>query len=171
MEKIVHKGVHGTTKIAAQSIQKQGFKISQHGRAGSGIYFWHVNIYAESLAIDWVYFENGPGVPVTIIYADLACEENEILDMENQVFADQLATTAMRRNIMPNSGKKEISALYDYYVASLEKKLGTTFRLIKKKLAPPPANTRGYPIIAVGAPLAYIVRDVSIIQIGKVVDK
>jgi glutamate synthase domain-containing protein 1 len=171
MALVTHKGVHGTTANAADSIMTNGFKPSRDGRAGRGVYFWHVNRYAESLAVEWVRAEQGSSVKIALVYADLSCDEREILDLENQVLVDRLSELAFKRGITKDMKADKISELYDFYVASLEKKLQISFKLIKKKLAPPRKEYSSYPIVALGAPLAYIVRDVSIIQNGRRVDK
>lgn len=172
MALVTRQGVHGTTSTAADSIYKNGFHISKEGRAGKGVYFWHVNIYVEMMAAGWVRSRPGhTGEKISLIYSELTCEEREILDMENQVLLDQLATSAVRRGITGRAKASDVHSLYESYVASLEKKLGTTFRMVQKKLAPPPSVSENYPKIGIGEPLAYIVRDVSIIKIGRRVDK
>lgn len=171
MALITHYGVHGTTASAADGIMTTGFKPSRDGRAGRGVYFWHVNRYSESLAIEWVRAENHGRVKIALVYADLSCEEKEVLDLENQVFLDRFSELAFKKGITKGTKAEKISEFYDYYVSLLEDKLNTNFKLIKKKLAPPRKEYSSYPIVALGAPLAYIVRDISIIRIGRRVDK
>lgn len=96
-----------------------------------------MNIYVETLAEEWVRSRIDSEENVSLIYAELSCDEREVLDMENQVFLDKLAAMAFRRNLTSHATLHDIHSLYESYVALLEKRLSTQFRLIRKSLPRP----------------------------------
>ena len=158
-------GWHGTNVVIREEIRKDGFKESKSGRAGPGVYFWHASAFGIDLAIGWAKKKHGHGAKVCAIKGRLRCAEDEVLDFEDQELSDRFAALVYRRGLKADSPKQKLQEVMASYVTSLEKTLSVKFRLIRKKVAPPGDDYVSYPIEILGAPLAFIVRDVSIIEI------
>ena len=95
------KGTHGTCYSNAESIRADGFRYSNVGLRGGGIYFWgyildDLEIYAKDLAIAWWRFAKKKGdyakatsSRCSVIFANLKVENQDILDFEDQQVREQ----------------------------------------------------------------------------------
>jgi hypothetical protein len=158
-------GWHGTSMAIRDEIRKAGFRQSMNGRVGPGVYLWHASVYGIDLATGWARRKYGYEAKVCAIKCRLRCAEEEILDLEDQELSDRLAALVYRRGLNASSPREKLLAVLTSYVTFLEKTLSVKFRVIRKKVAPPGEDYVTYPVEILGAPLAYIVRDVSIIEI------
>ena len=74
---------------------------------------------------------------------------------------------ARYKNITNRSSTTDIAALWDGYVKMIERKEGTTYVLLEKRLAAPPSPYCDYPFIALGQPYCFIVRAPDRIRVEK----
>jgi len=96
------KGVHGTSRTAAQEIvQHQIFQKTDKGRVGTGVYFWRENIYAKELAICWYDYRVRKG--------DFKSNEGAVIYM--QIFASRRMNFGIWKN--PPLRMTWVSLLYN----------------------------------------------------------
>jgi hypothetical protein len=104
-------------------------------------------------------------------YCGLKCSmtlfENEYLDLDSPMFRDSILTTYVRT--FPGRARVDTAAMsgfYDAFIKDVEKSMKTTFKVIAKRLAPPPSeHCPGYPYLVAGDPPCYVARDVSCISV------
>jgi len=95
------KGTHGTCSSNADSSRTSGFRYSNVGIRGGGIYFWgylldDLETDAKDLAIAWWRFAKKRGdyakaasSRCSVIFADLKVENQDILDFEVRQVREQ----------------------------------------------------------------------------------
>jgi len=138
---VTHKGSHGTTKVIAEKIKKDGFKVSG-GQFVSGAYFWLESYLYVELAIGWYkyrlqrYKKDEASPECAVIIAELSCKDEEFIDLERQDFVDRLAKLA-ESMATPQNNDREIFALYAYAINELERIGKISFKLFLLKTPPP----------------------------------
>jgi len=168
------KGVHGTSRSAAQEIaQHQIFQKTDKGRVGTGVYFWRDNIYAKDLAICWYEYRvrKGDFKPNegAVIYADICIKENEFWDLEEPSAKDDLGIFAIQQHDTDqlDDDARNTGAFYDLFIDRLEKNTNTKCKVFQIRLPSPP-KCLSYPTTLLGNPLAYVVRDETCIHIDRI---
>lgn len=169
-------GIHGTCQSIAQKIQSSNFKIST-GRGGSGVYFWRKGRFSSRLSFGWYQqlkdrgkFSGEQDDSYAGIEVELIVNAGEYLDLEDPEVKEELASLIELKGIDSKSDKRMIANLYDAFVKMVEKNAGVSMKLLTLRVAPP-QNFPEYPISALGAPISYIARDSSIINITNVESK
>jgi hypothetical protein len=162
---LVLKGIHGTTRSAAQKIvQSQTFQTTPIGRVGTGVYFWRESLYAKDLALCWYEYRvrkgDYPAHEGVILTVDLGVNENELLDLEHPSYKDALSLFAKTRpsELSPADDAGELGILYNLFIGELETTAQQKYKVCQVRLPSPP-KCLTYPTFLLGNPLAYVVRD------------
>lgn len=169
------KGTHGTSVSRAESIRQNGFIITS-GRGGKGAYLWRNSAYSDFLARAWhsqKYYDGDFNRDIdqecAIIHAVINVSENQFLDLEDPDIKDGLTHLAISKKIDLRN-KKELSALYDSFVAEVEKQIMTKILTVQLRVATPKSEyVKNYPMAIAGLPLSYIVREPKIIEITEII--
>ncbi len=166
------EGSHGTSSHRAKLIEKKGF-IASTGRGGTGIYFWRKSDYYRDLAVAWFKQQESEGTFLkepkslcAVIYVRMHVDSDQIIDLEDAEVKDEIDALSREKGI-DMSDPREIASLYDYYVSEVENELGKRIVVTVARVAPP-KNCPEYPIIMLGAPLCFIVRDKNVPRILKI---
>jgi len=184
----VIKGVHGTCRHYAESIEEEGFKSSSYGRMGSGAYFWRYFScadFAEYLGFSWWKKEHKrgaynkiQGVPrsqrdeskkCALVHCEIAVDpDREVLDLSSGAAKENVrkmlrAKLEQLSEVAGQDKDKAISELIDLYVKTTERNAGTSYKVVITDVATP-----GIAVGSVGAYLgssaeAIVARDVSCI--------
>lgn len=162
---LILKGIHGTTRSAAQKIvQQQTFQATPTGRVGSGVYFWRDSLYAKELASCWYEYRVRKGDyqahEGVLLAADIYVNENEFLDLEHPSYKDALSLFAKTRpsEISPADDAGELGVLYNLFIGELEVAAQQTYKVCQVRIPSPP-KCLNYPTFLLWNPLAYVVRD------------
>jgi hypothetical protein len=175
------KGTHGTCSSYADSIISSGFRYSNVGLRGGGIYFWgyildELEVYAKDLAIAWWQFAKKKGdyakaasSRCSVIFANLKVENQDILDFEDQQVREQFIVYSQKvyeriKGINPN---EKISTIYDMFVSEVEESIGKTFKMIHVKVQTPKTYKKLLPIDLMGQPSCYVIRNLDCIEITR----
>lgn len=163
-------GLHGTSRSRADNILKSNFK-PYPGRAGKGIYFWRENAFSKIIAKSWFNFslkKNNYDLDADKNFAyfkvKISVNEENFLDLELPELKDQLAVIAEKRNIDRKTREDVISALFDYFIDTLEKELKTSFKVWQARVNAP-YDCVEYPLSLLGNPICYVVIDSACISI------
>ncbi len=169
-------GIHGTCQSIAHKIQSSNFKVST-GRGGSGVYFWRKGKFSGLLSFGWYQqlkdsgkFSGEPDDSYAGIEVELIVNDGEYLDLEDPDIKEELASLVVSKGIDSKADRRKIANLYDAFVKTVEKNAGVSMKLLILRVAPP-QNCPEYPIVALGAPISYIARDSTIINIINVESK
>lgn len=180
---MILQGTHGTTKANAASIQSKGFRKTV-GRSGTGAYLWVVDDghYAVPLAIAWA--RSTIGSPsrksqkdqldqvIAVIHCSISLNrDEEFLDLEAQSMKAMLTEVALKLGLLQSERKEDLCKCVDFLVDRISKKTGVPIVVLQARVAPPPKEYFGkekYPMKLIGAPLSYIVRSPSHIQVVRV---
>ncbi len=168
---IHRRGLHGTSKMSAESIKHSGFHVGT-GRAGPGVYFWVDGPLSRDLAEGWFEqikskaFRNEANPQCAVIEAELECDDHEHLDLEMQKFKSQMMLLAVKHDVDLDNDEGS-SILHAMVIKQLESELGTKIKILEVRVAPPKKElVPRYKLKAYGAPLSYVVRDATcIVQI------
>lgn len=168
------KGVHGTSRAAAQEIaQQQMFQKTDKGRVGTGVYFWRENLHAKKLAICWYEYRvrRGDFKPNegAVIYADIGVRENEFWDLEEPSAKDDFGSFAIQQHDIDqlDDDARSTGAFYDLFIDKLEKNTNNKCKVFQIRLPSPP-RCLSYPTTLLGNPLAYVVRDETSIHLDRI---
>lgn len=141
---VVHRGTHGTCYELARQILEQGFRPSQQGRVGGGVYFWAYEAdpqMARALAIGWVREANrkkvyAPIIPQAcgVIYAEFAAPVSECLDCSTVWFEETLNGML---GAMEAIGDDDLATAYQTVISMLEAKLQVRYRIVQARVSPP----------------------------------
>jgi hypothetical protein len=158
-------------------VRAEGFQIENGrlNRVGPGAYFWKRSPYSSYLAKNWHSFSLKRGAYTG--QSDLLCEvigcrfdveEGDILDFESSPNREIFEAAYYSEHHFKTLKGKELNTFFEVLVQKIEARLavripGFTFKVLIKRLAPPPCD---YPISVLGAPTCYIARDVSCMRIG-----
>jgi hypothetical protein len=175
------KGTHGTCSSNADSIRASGFRYSNVGLRGGGIYFWgylldELETDAKALAIAWWRFAKKRGdyakaasSRCSVIFADLKVENQDILDFEDQQVREQFIVYSQKvyeriQGVNPN---EKISTIYDMFISEVEESIGKTFKMIQVKVQAPKTYKKVLPIDLTGQPSCYVIRNLDCIEITR----
>ena len=175
------KGTHGTCFSNANSIRTNGFRYSNIGLRGGGIYFWgyildDLEVYAKDLAIAWWRFAKKKGdyakaasSHCSVIFADFQVENQEILDFEDQQVREQFIIYSQKvyERIKEINPDQKISTIYDLFISDVEKYLGKTFKMIHVKVQVPKTYKKVLPIDLTGQASCYVIRNLNCIKIRR----
>lgn len=139
---LTFKGTHGTTKSRAEQILESGFKISDSGRAGRGVYFWQYfenPKIATNLAVGW--FESQvkrgaykePSPECAVLDSRIFTDEDDSLDCTGEV----LERVAIMLEKISDRTEDDISRAYDYVISKLEDMLGRPILVARAMVSPP----------------------------------
>lgn len=167
------EGAHGTTSHRASIIKLNGFQATK-GRGGTGAYFWQKALYSKVLALGWCahrkargHYRSDKNESCVVIYAKLHVQNEAYLNFEDQTLKDKIAMLAQKMGIGRDNNK--LAALFDFFVAELEREQDVQYRVIYIRVAPPPKEyCPDYWIEISGAPPCYVARDVACIEIDRV---
>jgi len=149
-------GIHGTCVSLAEKINEEGFKKSITGRAGPGVYFWRYfsdPTYASYLGYEWWKYSDKRGnynkkhitnKKCCLIQAEIIINDGIVFDLSHGRYKESL------RNFI-NSGlqrlkgqpdydlqeENEVSALFELFVAKVEKMIGKRITAIITDVAVP----------------------------------
>ena len=161
---IVKKGSHGTSETRAATICTGGFIVGS-GRAGTGVYFWAESPYWTELAAGWYRFalsrrqyDKEARRAGVIIFVEITVDETEVFYCENAVVASLIASLFRRMGLNREASDEDMARLWDGFIKEMERKQGVTYKVLEKRLAPPPREFCDYPIQRLDAPFAYMVR-------------
>lgn len=159
-----YKGTHGTSLQRAKSIQAEGFRQTEVGRAGVGVYFWHYRAapdIAIQLAKGWFEFyrrnnaykdEKNPECAVVLGSFDV--EEEGVLDCTTGEVIEEIALSLQNVDSPKDS---DIHSAYERVVAEVEKAVGYPMIVVKANV-PPPAKM-SFPLRnVIGNPAIFVVR-------------
>ncbi|MEK8021107.1 MAG: hypothetical protein VSS75_029905 [Candidatus Parabeggiatoa sp.] len=175
------KGTHGTCSSHADLIRANGFRYSNVGLRGGGVYFWaytldNIETYARDLAIAWWQFAKKRGdyakaakQNCSVIFTHLNVESQDILDFEDQQVREKFVVYAQKvyDKIEGKTKEEKISIVYDLFVGDLEKTIGKTFSMLHVKVQAPNTYKKRLPIDLTGQPSCYVVKNSSCIQINQ----
>jgi hypothetical protein len=173
------KGVHGTCRSSALSIYTSGFTASTAGKRGAGAYLWgytqdELKPSIRELACNWWRYSNKQGNyskfkdrRCAVVYVSLSLVEDDILDLESQVVRDNFVIYSKKvLDQIPDYKEKDISAVYDQFVADLEKTLSQSFKIVHVKVQRPNGRSELLPDMDIsGQPSCYVVKDLTCIAI------
>lgn len=172
MKILTLSGVHGTTVSRAEKIAQDGFKPSEAGYRGKGIYFWrrnpYVPEYTNHLAISWYltakaqgHYSKDTDGRCAIISAQIKVAEDNFVDLTGPEVNDQLVAFYYL-----NKYKDEMKAasLYDEFIEQLEQELNCGIQVITLTF-PTPSKCKICPKQALGMPLCYVVKQASCIEV------
>ena len=177
------KGTHGTCSSNADSIKINGFRYSNIGLRGGGVYFWgytldELETYARELAIAWWRFakKRGDYAKVTkqncsVIFAYLNVDSQDMLDFENQQVREKFVVYSQKiYERIKEKDKHEtdstiISVIYDMFISDIEKTIGKTFSMIHVKIPAPNTYKKALPIDLTGQPSCYVIKNLKCIEI------
>jgi hypothetical protein len=122
------KGTHGTCFSNANSIRSNGFRYSNVGLRGKGVYFWgytldELEAYTRELAIAWWRFAKKRGdyakaakQDCSVIYTHLNVESQDILDFEDQQVREKFVVYSQKvyERIKGKSEEEKISMIHDF---------------------------------------------------------
>ena len=146
-----------------------GFNLGV-GRGGKGAYFWKKSPYWAELARgvvsdclkDGVY-RSCANKSCCVLFVKIEVNGFEFLNLERDDVREALSKSYLNQfKNKTGVSKGDISSFHDLFYSTLEKNMGTTFRVVQKNVAPPQASE--YPKMALGQPACYIVRDKTCIQ-------
>jgi len=172
------KGTHGTCSSNADSIRANGFRYSNVGLRGGGIYFWgyildDLEVYAKDLAVAWWRFAKKKGdyakaasSRCSVIFADLKVESHDILDFEVRQVREQFIVYS-QKVYERIKGINKISTIYDMFVSDVEESIGKTFKMIHVKVQAPKTYKKVLPIDLTGQPSCYVIRNLDCIEITR----
>ena len=169
---ISHICSHGTTSSRAKKIKELGF-LKGHGRAGKGIYFWKESPFFIYLAVGWYKYMVGEydkyskdkDRTCSVLVAELQAKQDEILDLENDKLKEMITDLYCKFRIDFND-RNQISLLYELFIEEIEKELGTVFKILVIKTAPPKIDyCENYPLPVIGAPQCCVARNTDCIKL------
>lgn len=171
---IEKQGVHGTSKESADQISREGFKLSENGWMGKGVYFWHDGFHSRNLAKGYYLskklqraFVSQVQGQCAIVSATICVDDGSYLDFEKPKMKDKIALVAHVQNI--GQTREEIAALHVGIIKKIEEKSKITVKAFEVRMSyPRNSATTCYPLKAIGYPVAIIVRDVTCIAIDAV---
>lgn len=142
---ITLNGTHGTTYYHAENILENGFVVpkSGEGKAGFGLYFWfyvNQNSHAIKLSRHWWNFAKSKGLYESDLNCNLKIFDVEIDIPENNIldFVENFEIYETFLNLYPDGDpEKEYGAKLDLFITILEKKIGSSFELVKVNLSVP----------------------------------
>ncbi|MEN8220950.1 MAG: hypothetical protein ABFS56_32275 [Pseudomonadota bacterium] len=175
------KGTHGTCSSNADSIRANGFRYSNVGLRGGGIYFWgylldDLEAYAKDLAIAWWRFAKKKGdyakaasSRCSVIFADFKVETPDILDFEVRQVREQFIVYSQKvyDRIKGINPEQKISTIYDLFVSDVEDSLGKSFKMIHVKVQVPKTYKKVLPIDLMGQPSCYVIINLDCIEITR----
>jgi len=175
------KGTHGTCSSNAESIIANGFKYSNIGLRGGGIYFWgyildDLEVYAKDLAIAWWRFAkkkgdyaNAVSSRCSVIFADFKIDNQDILDFEDQHIREQFTVYSQKvyQRIKAINPDEKISTIYDMFISDVEKSMGKTFKMIHVKVQAPKTYKKVLPMDLTGQPSCYVIKNLDCIEITR----
>jgi hypothetical protein len=166
------KGAHGTSIARAEKIAKNGGFIPNSGLRGTGTYFWAESHYSRQLAIAWWQkllsdnrFRGDNDTRCAVIYALIRVPQNNYLNFEESYIKKRLSELISKKRI--DNNKEKISALYDFFISSLEKQSGEKIYAFEVAVNPPPRCTF-YPQRVLGDPICIVVRASRCIEIESI---
>lgn len=174
-------GTHGTTKCRANKIAQQGFKLSQKGFRGSGVYFWGykskaLESHCHELATGWWKFASKRGdytkdsdTSCCVIYTALNTES--FLDLDKQQVREKFIEYCEEidnRDLQGDSKLETLTKAYDMFVDDLEKKLGKVFELIHVRVQKPNGCKTSLHQDLTGQPSCFVAKDLSCITITEI---
>lgn len=161
------KGTHGTTRLRAQKILAEGFRISDSGRAGKGAYFWEYYdeaIIANSLAVGWyqsqlrrqAYDEKNP--ECAVIDVSFEVDDDDALDCTREIL-EKVGVMLIKKLSQPT--EDDINNAYESIISRIEKLRGKPILVTRAIVSPP--KRMSFPIIqAFPYPGILVVRDESV---------
>lgn len=165
------KGAHGTSMARADKIAQKGGFISGIGMRGTGAYFWAESHYSRKLAIAWwqkLYSENrlqgDSDTRCAVIFALIRTENKNYLNFEESYIKKHISEIISERRIKT---KKDVSAFYDWFIKSLEKKVGEKIHAFETAVNPP-RGCSFYPHDVLGNPTCIVVRELRCIEIDSI---
>jgi hypothetical protein len=170
---VTHEGIHATTVARLESIRSTGFVTGPlAARRGPGVYFWQKNPYWEKIGRSWhksaknkfKAYVGDPDQRCGIIHALLVSPRSRYFDFEADEFKKALFRLAYAKRLTKRIEQEDISDLWTIFIESIEKKSGTSIAFFRVALElPEPGDW--FPFRALGNPIAYVVRDPTIISI------
>lgn len=158
-------GTHGTSLQRAVSIQANGFRASEVGRAGRGVYFWDYrkdSVFAVKLAEGWFdfmkrtnCFKDEKNPQGAVIFGVVEADSEDVLDCADQDVLEEIALSLQHLKQVTDA---DIHAAYEMVVANVEKILGRPMMVVKAAVAPPAKID--FPLKNVlGNPAIFVVRE------------
>jgi hypothetical protein len=139
---VTYKGSHGTTIKSAGKIQSEGFLLSG-GRFVRGAYFWLECYNYSDLAVGWFkqrlaggYYNDEDSPQCAVIFVQLCCNDDEIMDLEMPDFKDRLARLSDTMHTDQHNDR-EVKSMYAYAIKEMEKRGNLKFKLFLMKVDPP----------------------------------
>jgi hypothetical protein len=165
LEMMTLRGSHGTCVSKADRAIRNGFH-GRRGRGGTGVYLWKDSKLSLELAKRWYYLRKGEGAYDSednqsgiILLLSISVHEREHVDFEDTQWKDELFEVAQAQGFPTDkAGYSHYGALYDFYLSELEKEVGYTIAVVELRVAWPKDTYPEYPVGLMGAPVSYIVR-------------
>jgi len=162
-------GTHGTTIARTEKISREGFK-GRIGRRGTGVYFWCDSYHAKDLAESWWRYSNDRGRYIgdnntnfALIIGFFEVNDDEYLNIETHELKNQIAIIIANKKI-PNR-LEYLAATYDLFINRLEAQNNQKYQIIEMRVSPPQMKyCEYYPILILGDPYCYLVRDTDCIK-------
>ncbi|MDF0535621.1 hypothetical protein PY479_15210 [Shewanella sp. A32] len=155
----MYKGTHGTCRSWGDDICKEGFNVSDPGRAGPGCYFWRYvqdSTYANFMAFRWWQSEsrkgnyakaarNADGKKCAIIKSSFQVEDAEVLDISHGELKEHVRGLVkssliwISDNGLPEDMTEEdvISSVFQSYVDEIGEEESIAYKLVIADLAVP----------------------------------
>jgi len=180
---MILSGTHGTTQANAERIQATGFHDSK-GRSGTGVYLWAVydGYFHVPLAIAWTRYSlasanylnqrTQTSQSIRVIHCSITLGPDvEFLDLETCEMKTMLIEVAVKLHMLQSERKEDLCRCVDFLVGQVEKITGVPIVVLQARVAAPKPEffrKEKYPIRLIGAPMSYIVRNPSRIQVVRV---
>lgn len=158
-------GTHGTSAHRAAGIQAKGFRPSEVGRAGRGVYFWEYwkdSSTAIQLAQGWFDFmkrtncfkdERDP--QGAVVFGTVEIESEDVFDCSDPEVLEEIVASLKHLDGVADA---DIHAAYEMVVANIEKLIERPITIVKATVAPP--AKMAFPLRNVlGNPAIFVVRE------------
>lgn len=157
---LTFNGTHGTTELRANDICLNGFKPTEVGRAGFGVYFWRFqnqHEIATDLARGWFdaqkahYGETDP--KCAIIYGSIKILEDDRLEFDHAL----LEELGLILRAIGAFSEDDIHSAYEVVIARIEKLTSRTFTVITSCVSVPRRMSFSIKSV-IGNPQIFVVR-------------
>lgn len=163
-------GSHGTCLSFAESIRDNGFRPGRSGIRGAGVYLWAESAEYLALARGWYGFRRDKGdykrasdKECAVVIAKIVANEDEFFDLEDREVVNHISELSKRKGI-DTKNSNDIRKVYEIYIRAVETKAKKEFKVLEGRVGPPPAAyCPEYPVMLLGAPFSYIIRDTAVI--------